>query len=409
MDILPKDQKYWQFVTNLLENKAHKFGFSRIDTPLICTQEIIEKIPSLDPSISMDGLSRVVPKSAETELGNYLLRADGTANILNAYHTHFTGEELRPAKLYQISVGYTNPVLLPTHFFNAELIGDENPTSDALLILFAWQILKNLKLDQSYNIQLNSVGCPNCHSKITKQLENHYNDNSDSICPDCQKLDKKDIFKSLYCQRPECIEVKNNSPHIVDLLCEDCQNHLKQLFEYLDELQIPYSLDTHLFRNNSCATKTVFDIVSPENSHMIGRGSRHDNVIEKFGSIPVPAAGFHLMIDPIVQIMKNREEKISDKNFDIYVIQLGNHARKKVLPITNRLINEGFSVSCALHKDSLKNHLIDAEQHGAKVALIIGQREAIDNSVIFRDIRESSQETIGMDELEKFIQRKFSN
>ncbi|MFA6423475.1 MAG: HisS family protein [Patescibacteria group bacterium] len=408
MEILPQDQKYWKHITDILETRAHKFGFHRFDTPLILSREVVEKIPSLDPAVSVDSLSRVKTSSEMDDALDMFLQADGTASLINSYYNHYQTEDaLKSAKLYQIGFGFKNNSHLPNYFFNAELIGDDQPTSDALLILFTWQILNNLNLDKDFSIELNSVGCAECHPKIIKQLENHYFENKDGLCPNCQSLEKKNILNAIYCNSSECNEIKNSAPQIVDLLCKNCIDHLKQLFEYLDELEVPYNLDTHLFRNSACATRTVFDITSPEN-YIIGRGARHDNLIEKFGSHNMPAIGLELLLEPLVQVIKNNQTKINGKTTDIYIIQLGTHARRKALSLTASLISKGHNVSCALHKDSLSNYLKEAESVGARIALIIGQKEAMNNSAIFRDIEQCSQETIDMTDLDQYITRKLA-
>ena len=59
-----------------------------------------------------------------------------------------------------------------------------------------------------------------------------------------------------------------------------------------------------------------------------------------------------------------------------------------------------------LGRDSIKSQLKIAERVGARLALVIGQKEAIDGTVIVREMDSGSQETILQNKLVEFLKRK---
>ncbi len=67
-----------------------------------------------------------------------------------------------------------------------------------------------------------------------------------------------------------------------------------------------------------------------------------------------------------------------------------------------------LNVSTIIGKDSLKGQLRSASKLGAQVALIIGQREALDKSVILKDMDSGSQETVSQKKLVDILKEKFS-
>ena len=75
------------------------------------------------------------------------------------------------------------------------------------------------------------------------------------------------------------------APQIIDHLCEDCHNHFKGVLEYLDELEIPYILNSHLFRGLDYYTKTVFEIW-PDDAEgrqiALAGGGRYDKLVKLF-------------------------------------------------------------------------------------------------------------------------------
>ena len=53
----------------------------------------------------------------------------------------------------------------------------------------------------------------------------------------------------------------------------------------------------------------------------------------------------------------------------------------------------------ALSRDKLSSQLISAEKSGAEFIIILGQREALDSTIIVRDVSTRSQKTIKMEHL----------
>ena len=60
----------------------------------------------------------------------------------------------------------------------------------------------------------------------------------------------------------------------------------------------------------------------------------------------------------------------------------------------------------ALGKESLKSQLRSANKMGAKLALIVGEREALDGTVMIRNMLDSTQETVDFEDVETAIEKK---
>ena len=62
-----------------------------------------------------------------------------------------------------------------------------------------------------------------------------------------------------------------------------------------------------------------------------------------------------------------------------------------------------ISIAHALSKDSLGTQLATAEKLNIPYALIFGQKEALEGSVIVRDMNTRSQETVKLDKLSEYL------
>ena len=78
----------------------------------------------------------------------------------------------------------------------------------------------------------------------------------------------------------------------------------------------------------------------------------------------------------------------------VHFIHIGDLAKKKSLSLIEALRRGGVHVEESLGKDSLKGQLAAADKNGAELALIFGQMEAFEESIIIRDLKTGAQETV---------------
>lgn len=80
-------------------------------------------------------------------------------------------------------------------------------------------------------------------------------------------------------------------------------------------------------------------------------------------------------------------------------------AKLKSLTLIEMLRKAGVFVVQSLSKDKLSAQLAQAEKMGIPYILMMGQREASENSVVVRNLDTMSQETVKIDELVKYLKK----
>ena len=133
----------------------------------------------------------------------------------------------------------------------------------------------------------------------------------------------------------------------------------------------------------------------------IAGGGRYDYLARQLGSKKdVPAVGFSIGVDRIISApwYKKLSPRIMKKP-KIYFIQLGSEAKLKSLNIIEILRKAHIPIAQSLSKDSLGSQLAVAEKLDVPYALIFGVKEAIEDSVIVRDMSNRSQETVKLGKL----------
>ena len=180
------------------------------------------------------------------------------------------------------------------------------------------------------------------------------------------------------------------------------------MLEYLEELGIPYRINKNLVRGLSYYTHTVFEIMeeSEDGSSMaLAGGGRYDYLAKQLGGKKdVPAVGGSIGVDRIIMApwYKKLAPRIMKKP-KIYFIQIGSDAKLKSLNILETLRKAHVPVLQSLSKDSLSQQLAIAEKLEIPFVIIFGQKESIEKSVIVRDMKTRSQQTVKIDRLADYI------
>lgn len=415
-DILPGDGKYWDYIEEQVKRVVRDYSFRRMYTP------VLEKYELFNHTLFKHGGIFEKEGFYFVDRGEKLaLRPDCAASVARAFIEHNMENQPMPIKAY-----YSGPVfrqgkteenkLRQFTQLGFEIIGDKSPAVDAELIIVAHYLLNNLCVDNE--VRLNSLGCSACRPEYMKALLGFLKSKRAAICLDCRKKGVKEPMKFLNCKNSKCIRVREDAPQIIDWLCDDCRNHLFKVLEYLDELKIPYKLDSTLLRTYDFYNKTVFEI-NPVNKDKekkqeegeeilsLAGGGRHDNLIEMIGGKSVPAAGFSLDMERVVNQMKNNKSEIPNPAApDVFVTQIGEQARQKAFSFFEKLRSVGLSVRANFSKSSLKAQLEMATKSGAKLILILGQKEVMEGTVLLRDVESGIQEVININKVVVEVNRK---
>jgi histidyl-tRNA synthetase len=137
----------------------------------------------------------------------------------------------------------------------------------------------------------------------------------------------------------------------------------------------------------------------------IAGGGRYDYLGKQLGSKKdIPGIGAALGVDRIVAMpWYNKHMPRIMKKPKVYFIQLGIEAKLKSLNIIEILRKAHVPIMQALSKDSLGAQLGMAEKSGAPYTIIFGQKEAIDKTVIVRNMENRSQENVKQSKLAEYM------
>ncbi len=408
---MPQDQTYWDKIRKVAQDTAADFGFLRIDTPLIEEQELFARGIGLGTDIVEKEMYSFSTKGRD----KVALRPELTAGVARAFIEHGLFSLSQPLKLWSVGpiFRYEQPQAgryRQSHQIDFEVFGSADAVLDAQIIQVAFWFLKKIGLKEVV-LHINSIGCKDCRGLYRKALLDYYRRNTKKICPDCKVRLKKNPLRVLDCKNEKCQDVISQAPVMVDYLCDGCKEHFKETLDYLDELEISYYLDSHLVRGLDYYNRNVFEFFLPQQedkkSLALGGGGRYDGLIKLLGGKETPAVGLALGVERIIGEMKKRGVKVSGRAApEVFLLQLGNLAKRKGLKLYEELLRNKISVAESFSRDSIKAQLKLADKLQAKIALIFGQQEALDDTTIIREMDSGVQEIVPLSKVIKELKKR---
>lgn len=410
-DILPEEQKYWRYLNKKSESLLEDYGFEKIETPIVESAELFLRSVGAGSDIAEKEMY-----SFKTRGGDELaLRPEGTASIVRAYLENGMNVRPHPVKLYYSGSMFRHDQpqhgrYRQFHQLGVETIGDASEVVDAELIFLGYKILDAIGLN-NYNVHINSMGDMNCRPAYVRALKDFYKNRLKKVCGQCKTRYKKNVLRMLDCKEEGCKEVGKDAPPIVDFLDDACRTHFRRVLEFLDEAKIPYILNPHLVRGLDYYTRTVFEFLPEENigpQSAIISGGRYDRLIDLLGGTKTPAAGWAMGMERIILALKERGGSIPEIGVKpkIFLAQLGDAAKRKSLTLFENLRKAGVEIKSSLGRDSIKSQLRIASRLGVKYTLIFGQKEALEGTIIIREMNTGIQETILLDKVVDVMKKK---
>ena len=429
-DILPDEYKYWNLVIKKASELSKAYGFRRLETPILENLELYERSSGRASDLVTKEMFSFVDKNDD----KIALRPEATPGLVRAYVEHGMFNLPQPVKLFWLGPVFRHDKPQAGRFrqfsqFNLETIGEPSPVADAELIALTYYFFSELQLEVA--IQINSIGCALCRKEYLVKLDNFYKERGRraKLCQTCKKRLAKNPLRLLDCKEKQCLEIAGEAPQIVDSLCDDCRNHFIKVLEYLDGLDIPYNLNPTLVRGLDYYNRTVFEIwpSSAEatdgkpaeaealrneqpRQNALGGGGRYDGLVEHSGGRPTEACGFAIGLERVILKIKEKNIPLKDEEKgDIFLAQLGDQARRKIMLLFEELRKSGLSVRQAFTKDSLKAQLEVANKMGVKYTLILGQKEIMDGTILIRDMESGIQEVIDYKKIAVELEKRLSN
>lgn len=393
-DILPGDQKLWEFITEKFVQASKNAGFARISTPVLESTQLFSR--------AVGEQTEVVAKEMytfEDRSGNSLsMKPESTAGVVRAYIENGMSSLPKPTKLFYIEphFRYERPQAgryRQHHQLGAEIFGDGSAQSDVHTIALGCRVLNDLGIE--HKVSINSIGSAQDRKNYAEALVNYFEKYRQDLPDINQSQLNNNILRILDSKDPEVIKLVDDAPQILDYLSKESSARFQSVLEMLEGCGLQFELNSRLVRGLDYYNDTVFELVALNNEarDSLGGGGRYDSLVVELGGVDTPAVGLGLGIERIKSVMEANNFKPKQKPTDVFVVAIGGEALSYAEILREQLLNAGLMVGANFTKKSIGDQLAIAAKQNAKYAVVIGNREAQNKEALIKDMSSGNQHT----------------
>ncbi len=287
---------------------------------------------------------------------------------------------------------------------NLDIVGVSGSVAEAMVINTSLKILKEAGYKNNV-IEINCTGDKESIVNFTDELLSYYKKNSLSIDNDCKKFLTKKNIAILNCNHKGCCSVQKIAPRPINFLSDRSRQHFKEVLEYLEEMEIPYEINDELISENNHYSKTIFEIKNKTKDQeiLLARGGRYDETANKIANKRnLVAVGVSMRFKK-EKGLKAYSNKIQAPQ--ILLIQFGFKAKLKSFEVIEILRQQQVTILQNLHKNKLSEQFEIAKKIKVPYIITIGQKEATDNEIIFRNNIDDSTHIIKIKKLPQFLRK----
>lgn len=377
-DVLPEVVYKNQFIEQTVLDIARKFGFREIRTPVFEHTELFQRGVGETTDVVQKEMYTFDDKGGRS----ITLRPEGTAGAVRAFLEHGLFNEALPQKFcYLINCyRYEKPQAgrwREFQQFGVEMLGAGAPAADAEVISLANEIFAFLGVE-NLELQLNSIGCPECRKNYHNALKEYFETKKDELCPTCLGRLEKNPMRILDCKSPVCSGIGKDAPAILDYICDDCSAHFESVKKYLDKMNISYVVNPRIVRGLDYYTRTVFEFVSTQIGAQgtVCGGGRYDGLVEELGGQHIPSLGFGMGTGRLLMLLEAQGIELpKPSGCDLYIAPMGENASYEAAAIVADLRAGGISAQTDVVGRSLKAQMKYADKIGAKYTMVLGDDE----------------------------------
>ena len=394
-DVLPADSGTWQAVESCLRELVSSYGYRELRVPVVERTELFKR--------SIGEVTDIVEKemySFDDRNGTSLtLRPEATAGMVRAGISNGLLHNQRQ------KIWCTGPMFRyekpqkgryrQFHQFDVEAFGFDGPDVDAELLLLVARIWRNLGLGD-IELQLNSLGTPESRVRYRAELTDYFSAYRDRLDAESRERLGRNPLRLLDSKHPDMQSLIESAPRITDHLDAESADHFAELQALLQAAGIAYRVNPRLVRGLDYYSRTVFEWVTDKLGAQgaVCSGGRYDGLVEHLGGKPVPAIGWAIGLERLVELCKLAGDVPSAPPLDAYLVAVGEDAARQALILAERLRNQSPALSIEVNSGggSFKSQFKRADKSGARVALILGETELASGLIGIKPLRNDEEQ-----------------
>ncbi|CCN46354.1 histidyl tRNA synthetase [Vibrio nigripulchritudo MADA3029] len=402
-DCLPTQSPLWQKVENAVKHVISAYGYSEVRMPIVEMTHLFSR--------AIGEVTDVVEKEMytfEDRNGDSLtLRPEGTAGCVRA------GIENGLLYNQEQRLWYMGPMFRHErpqkgryrqfHQCGVEVFGLNGPDVDAELIMLTARLWRELGIDKHVRLELNSIGSLEARANYRTALIAFLEQHIDILDEDCKRRMHTNPLRVLDTKNKDIQAILVDAPQLSDYLDEDSKAHFAGLCELLDAAGIEYQVNQRLVRGLDYYNRTVFEWITESLGAQgtVCGGGRYDGLVEQLGGKATPAVGFAMGLERLVLMLEELDLAETRRAVDVYMVSAGEGTLMASMKLAEQLREAlpGLRVMTHFGGGNFKKQFKRADKVGAAVALVLGENEVAESTVVLKDLLGGEQTTVAQAEV----------
>lgn len=406
-DCLPTQSPLWQKLENTVKNVISAYGYNEVRMPIVEETNLFSRAVGEETDV----VSKEMYTFDDRNGDSLTLRPEGTAGCVRSciQNSLINRDEQR--------LWYMGPMFRHErpqkgryrqfHQCGVEVFGLNGPDVDAELIMMTARLWRELGIDKHVRLELNSIGSQEDRADYRTALVAFLEQHIDVLDEDCKRRMRTNPLRVLDTKNPDIQAILGDAPRLSEYLGEESKAHFAGLCELLDAAGIEYTVNERLVRGLDYYNRTVFEWITESLGAQgtVCGGGRYDGLVEQLGGKPTPAVGFAMGLERLVLMLETLELTDVRRSVDVYVVTAGEGTMMAGMKLAEQLREaiSGVRVMNHFGGGNFKKQFKRADKVGAVVALVLGENEVADNTVVLKDLVGGEQETYSQAEVAEKI------
>ncbi|HHF2953984.1 histidinol dehydrogenase [Vibrio parahaemolyticus] len=406
-DCLPTQSPLWQKLENTVKNVISAYGYNEVRMPIVEETNLFSRAVGEETDV----VSKEMYTFDDRNGDSLTLRPEGTAGCVRSciQNSLINRDEQR--------LWYMGPMFRHErpqkgryrqfHQCGVEVFGLNGPDVDAELIMMTARLWRELGINEHVRLELNSIGSQEDRADYRTALVAFLEQHIDVLDEDCKRRMHTNPLRVLDTKNPDVQAILGDAPRLSDYLGEESKAHFAGLCELLDAAGIEYTVNERLVRGLDYYNRTVFEWITESLGAQgtVCGGGRYDGLVEQLGGKPTPAVGFAMGLERLVLMLETLELTDVRRSVDVYVVTAGEGTMMAGMKLAELLRESipGVRVMNHFGGGNFKKQFKRADKVGAVVALVLGENEVADNTVVLKDLAGGEQETYNQAEVAEKI------
>jgi len=282
----------------------------------------------------------------------------------------------RPLFIWHTNIAPGRPAQKKT-ILQFHALGTDRAIADAVVIRALLALSRDLFHEEPI-VRINSMGDKETRARYARELGTFFKKRANTLSEECIEHSKHDVFLAAeHAISHGCAE---DLPAPTEHLSDASRKRFEDLLEYLEMTETPYELARHLISRGNIWSDICFEITV--GGRRVAWGSRYNDLVRHFfpgASFPATGAVFQIASGgPVIK-------KISNSRLRFSFVHIGDEAKRLSIRLAEDFRKARLPLTQDIGIESLAEQLYLAERRNSPYLLIMGRKEALENTAILRN------------------------